>query len=44
MWSPTSMDNNVVAKFQLICFVKTISESFNVGALDILCGFFTMKH
>ena len=44
MWSPTSMDNNIVAKFQLICFVKTISESFNVDALDILCGFFTIKH
>lgn len=39
MRSPTSMDNNIVPIFQLMCFVKTISESFNVDSLDILCGF-----
>ena len=30
------MDNNIVAIFQLICFVKTILESFNVDALEAL--------
>lgn len=39
MRSPTCMDNNIVPIFQLMCFVKTISESFNVDSLDILCGF-----
>lgn len=39
MRSPTSMDNNIVPIFQLMCFVKTISESFNVDSLDILCCF-----